>query len=153
MTIALTNVTGSAQTGFTTPGYTIVADVAPDNNGKQYAVSALTGTQAGVTVHTVSSPFTFTYVRPKALKLLPALGNNGQYPSIPNNTHKVLVRKGVTPAASQPQRVAAVKIDIDIPAGSETYDAANVRALLSFAIGALQQISAGIGDTCVTGTM
>jgi hypothetical protein len=40
---------------------------------------------------------------------------------------------------------------IDVPAGSDTADAANVRAALSAHIGALSQQSAGIGDTGVTG--
>lgn len=154
MSIALSSpVTGSAQTNLTSPTYTIAADVAPDVNGKQYAVTALGGTQAGVSAHTVSSPFTVTYTRPKQLKSLPAIGTNGQYGSIPNNTHKVLIRKGVTPSAGQPSRVMQIAIEIGVPAGSETYDSANVRAAISLAIGSLTQLSAGIGDTVVTGVM
>lgn len=154
MSIALTSpVTGSAQTGLTSPTYTTAADVAPDVNGKQWAVTALGGTQAGVTIHSVSTPFTVTFTRPKVLRSLPAIGVNGQYPNIPNNTNKILVRKGVTPALNQPARVMQVSITIDTPAGSETYDSANVRAALSLAIGALTQLSAGIGDTVVSGVM
>ena len=63
-------VTGAAQTGLTTPTYTFVADVAPDANGKQVAVTALGGTQVGVTPHSVASPFTGTFVRPKSFKAL-----------------------------------------------------------------------------------
>lgn len=148
-----TPVTGGAQTGLTSPTYTITVDVAPDVNGKQYAVTALGGTQTGVTSHSVSSPFTMTYTRPKVLKALPQIGLNGQYGSIPNNSHKILLRKGVTPAAGQPARVMSVSVVVDVPAGSETYDSANVRAALSAVIGLLNQVSAGIGDTVVTGVM
>lgn len=148
-----TPVTGGAQTGLTSPTYTISVDVAPDTNGKQYAVTALGGTQTGVTMHTVSSPFTLTYTRPKVLKGLPALGNNGQYPNVPMNTHKVLIRKGVIPAAGQPARVLQISISLEIPAGAETYDSANVRAAMSAAVGLLNQQSGGIGDTLVTGVM
>jgi hypothetical protein len=40
---------------------------------------------------------------------------------------------------------------LSIPAGADTADTANVRAALSAHIGMLQQISAGLGDTLVTG--
>jgi hypothetical protein len=143
-------VTGLAQTGLTSPTYTIVADIAPDVNGKQVAVSALGGTQTGVTTHTAASPFTGCYWRPKVPKALPPLGNNGQYPSIPTNTHKVVGRKGVTPGVGQPATLMTVRVEMDIPAGAETYDAANVRACLSFVFGLLSQQSSGIGDTVVT---
>lgn len=148
-----TPVTGAAQTGFTSPTYTLSVDVAQDTNGKQHAVTAIGGTQAGVTVHSVSSPFTVTFIRPKVLKLLPAPNSNGQYANIQNNTYRFLVRKGVTPAANNAPRVATVDVTISIPAGSDTYDSANVRALLSAAIGTLNQVSAGVGDTVVTGIM
>lgn len=49
--------TGAEQTGFTSPTYTTAADNAPDFNAKQVAVTAVGGTQAGVTAHSVSSPF------------------------------------------------------------------------------------------------
>lgn len=146
-------ITGGAQTGLTSPTYTIAIDVAPDVNGKQYAVTALGGTQTGVTTHSVASPFTLTYTRPKVAKTLPPIGLNGQYNSIPNNTNKVLIRKGVTPAANQPARVMQIGITIDTPAGAETYDSPNVRAALSAAVGYLNQLSAGIGDTVVTNIM
>jgi len=42
---------------------------------------------------------------------------------------------------------------LDIPAGSDLADTANVRAGLSLLIGALEQISASIGDTIVTGVI
>lgn len=151
MAFGLTSpITGQPQTGLTTPTYTVTLDFAPDVNGKQYAVTALGGTQTGVTTHTAQSPFTTTYWRPKVSKLLGALGVNGQYASVPVNTHKVLTRKGVTVAANQPASVLVIRTEIDIPAGSETFDAPNIRAALSAHFGALVQQSAGIGDTCVT---
>jgi len=147
-----TPITGAAQTGFVTPTYTIVADVAPDVNGKQHAVSALGGTQAGVTVHSVSSPFTVTFVRPKTFKVLGKTNPvTGLLPSVPKNQYKIIVRKGVLPLAGQPYSTAVITMNFDIPAGSDVADAANLRALFSAAIGALSQQSAGIGDTVVSG--
>lgn len=148
------SITGAPQTGFTTPTYTNVADVAPDSNGRQIAVTALGGTQAGVTLHSVASPFTCTFVRPKAFKSLgqpnPA---TGRIANVPKNDYKLITRKGVTPLAGQPFQVMPIITTISVPAGADVADAANVRAALSLHIGALQALSAGIGDTTVTGVM
>lgn len=147
-------ITGGPQTGFTSPTYTHVADTAPDVNGRQVAVSALGGTQAGVTVHSVSSPFTLTVVRPKSFKSLsPVVPGTGLLPSVPKNSWKFIVRKGVTPLAGQPAAVMLVKIEIDVPAGADTADAPNIRAALSAAFGAVWQQSAGFGDSMASGVL
>lgn len=147
-------VTGAAQTGFTSPTYTLTADVAPDTNGKQHAVTAIGGTQAGVDVSSVSRPFTATFVKPKALR---SLSNpnpvTGIISNVPNNVYKLITRKGVLPLAGQPSRTMLVTTIIEVPAGADTADAANVRAALSLHLGLLSQQSAGIGDTANTGIM
>lgn len=144
-------VTGLAQSGLTTPTYTIVPDVAPDPSGKQFAVTALGGTQVGVTTHSVSSPFTHTMFRPKVLKGLSVVNPvTGQLRNVPRNTYKVITRKGVTPSVNQAATPLIVSTTIDVPAGSDLYDAANVRAALSAHFGLLSQVSSGIGDTCVS---
>ena len=153
MTLAVTSpVTGGAQTGFTTPTYTLLTDVAPDVNGNQYAVSAIGGTQAGVRIHAISDPNTITLSRAAQLKALPSPSPvTGRYPPVPFNTTKILARKGVNFAANQAPLIANARVEINIPAGADAYDAPNVRAMLSLLIGTLSQISAGIGDTAVTG--
>lgn len=150
---ALTSpITGAAQTGFTAPTYTHAADVAPDDNGKQVAVTALGGTQAGVTIHSVSSPFTVTIIRPRVFKTLGQVNpTTGALPSVPKNQWKVIVRKGVLPLAGQQPAVMMVKLELDIPAGADTADAPNIRAAISAAVGALNQQSAGLGDSLVSG--
>lgn len=153
MAITISNITGSAQTGLTSPTYTVSPDTAPVSTGKQVSVMALGGTQTGVTVHSVSVPFTCTVMRPQNLRVLPMPGSNGVIRGIPFNVYKVLTRKGVVPAVNQPAVVLPIETKLSIPAGSDSYDAANVRAALSAHIGLLQQISAGLGDTLVTGTL
>jgi hypothetical protein len=150
-----TPVTGGAQTGFTSPTYTIVTDQAPTNTGKQYAVSLTGGTQTGVdTTSSPSKPFTITLQKPAVLRALPALnGATGLLPNVPMNTYIIRVRKGVIPLANQSARVMNITMKIDVPAGADTADAANVRAALSLAIGSLNQASASIGDTLVTGVI
>jgi hypothetical protein len=145
-------VTGAAQTGFTAPTYTTVADVAPDDNGKQVAVTALGGTQTGVTVHSVSSPFTVTIIRPRTFKSLGQVNPvTGTLPSVPKNLWKLVIRKGVLPLAGQQPALLVIRLDVDVPAGSDVADAPNIRAALSAAIGVLNQQSAGLGDSLVSG--
>lgn len=145
-------VTGGAQTGFTAPTYTLTSMQSPDGNGTSHAVTAIGGTQAGVNVHTVSCPFRATFWRPKNLKPLPpANAVNGVIYNVGKNKYSLVVTKGLQPAANQPYTNGTIEINFSIPAGADTYDAANVRALYSLAIGLLNQQSAGLGDTGVTG--
>jgi len=155
MTVSLTSpVTGSAQTGLTSPTYTLTTDTAPDNNGKQFAVTGLGGTQTGVVSHSVAAPFTITATRPKALKSLSTPNPvTGVVSNVGRNEYKVITRKGVLPLAGQPYQTMLVTTTISVPAGSDLADAANVRAALSAHIGALTQQSAGIGDTSVSGVI
>jgi hypothetical protein len=154
MTVSISSpITGAAQTGLTSPTYTLTSDVAPDNNGKQYAVTALGGTQTGVETTSASKPFTLTYVRPKNYRILPPLNTvTGVPPSVPRNTHKLIGRKGVE-ITSGIFATANFTLSMDIPAGSEIQDPESVRALLSAFAGALYASASGIGDTLVTGVM
>lgn len=148
-------VTGSAQTGFTSPTYTVVADTAPTSSGKQYAVSAIGGTQTGVdSSSSPSRPFTITLQRPPVLRSLSAVDPvTGVLRSVPRNTYKIIVRKGVTPLAGQSPVVLNATLTVDVPAGADLADAANIRAAMSLLIGSLNQISASAGDTLVTGVI
>lgn len=152
MTVNVTSpITGAAQTGFTSPTYTHVSMAGPDSNVKQHAVTALGGTQTGADVHSVARPFTISFWWPKILRILPAVNANGALPSVPMNVYKLITRKGVTPLAGQPSKTMLVTTIIEVPAGADTVDPANVRAALSAHCGALAQQSAGIGDTTVSG--
>jgi len=154
MTALTSPVTGSAQTGLTAPTYTNVSDIAPDANMKQYAVTALGGTQTGVTVHAASSPFTITFVRPKVFKPLgKANPVTGVISNVPKNTWKIHVRKGVLPLAGQAYQTMLMTVNIDVPAGADIADAANIRAAFSMLIGSLTQVSSAFGDSVVTGIL
>lgn len=149
-----TPVTGTAQTGLTSPTYTIAVDSNPDNNGKQYYVSALGGTQTGVLAHSVAAPFTLSAFRPKTLKVLaPVNPVTGVLRNVPMNTYKVITRKGVLPLAGQSYKTAMLKTELDIPAGADLADPLSLRAAISAHIGLLSQISSALGDTVVTGTI
>jgi len=146
-------VTGGAQTSFTSPTYTLVSDnAAPNANSVQWAVSAIGGTQAGVTTHTVSSPFTLTVERPANFRLLGTPNPvTGVISNVPYNIYKIRVRKGVTPASGQSPRVALAELFLKIPAGADSYDAANIKAMCSLAIGSIWAESADVGQAMQDG--
>lgn len=147
-----TPVTGGAQTGFTAPTYTIALDTAPDVNGKQHAVTVLGGTQAGVTVHTVSSPFTVTFTRPRAFKGLEQVNPvTGKLPFVPKNLWGLIIRKGMIPLAGQAPATLVLRCEIGVPSGADTAAPAEIRAAISLLVGILNQQSAGIGDSLVSG--
>jgi hypothetical protein len=155
MTFSVTSpVTGAAQTNLTTPTYTTTADVAPAQNAKQWVVTALGGTQAGVTVHTVAAPFSVAMFRPQNPQVLqPVNAVTGVLTRIPTNTYKVVTRKGVLPLAGQAYKNMVITTLIEVPAGADTADAPNIRAALSLHLGALAQQSAGVGDTAINGVL
>lgn len=149
-----TPITGAAQTGLTSPTFTIAADNAPDANGKQYYVSALGGTQTGVLAHSVAAPFTCSMFRPKTLKVLaPVNPVTGVLRAVPMNTYKVITRKGVLPLAGQSYKTAVFKTELDVPAGADLADALSLRSALSAHIGLLTQIADAIGASILTGTI
>lgn len=144
-------ITGGAQTGFTAPTYTFVPDQAPAVNGKQWAVVTLGGTQTGVTTHTGSAPFTFTWWKALTYKVIgkPNPVTN-VINNVPVNIQKLVIRKAVVPLAGQPAKNAEWNSTFAIPAGSDTADAANIRAMVSLGVGFFSANSAGVGDTLVT---
>jgi len=155
MTIPVTSpVTGGAQTGFTSPTYTLVADKSIDVNSTQYAVTALGGTQTGVRASAVSDPFTIAVSKPKNPRALPSPNPiTGKYGDVPFNRTSIVVRKGMNFAANNAPLIGYVRVYIDVPAGADAYDAANVRAAISLAIGELSAQSAGVGDSACTGVI
>jgi len=155
MTISLTSpITGTAQTGLTSPTYTLTSDVAPDVNGRQWAVTALGGTQTGVSSHSISAPFTVTVTRAKNPKGPPPVNADGfMRGNVARNPVVVLTRKGVVPVTGQAPVVMLIRTEISVPAGADNADSVSVRAALSAHIGALSQQSSGIGDTAATGVL
>lgn len=155
MTISVTSpVTGSAQTGLTSPTYTVVSDVPPNAYSKQYAVTALGGTQANVDVHGASNPFTITFSRPAQMRSAPVPNPvTGVMGNSPRNVYTVLVRKGVKPGTTQTPQVATLRADLSVVAGADLVEPEDIRAALSLLIGTLSQQSAGLGDTLINGLL
>jgi len=149
-----TPITGAAVTGLTTPTYTIVADTAPNLKAKQYAVSALGGTQTGVEVNAVSKPFTLTFFRPSTLRSLPQANPvTGVIKNVPMNTYKFNTRKGVLPAANQIPMTARITTVIEVPAGADVYEPEDLRAMVSAHFGCGWAQADGISQTIITGVL
>ena len=147
-------VTGGPQTGLTSPTYTLTLDVATDVNARQYAVTALGGTQSGVLSHSIAQPFTVAMYRPKVLRTLGLVDPvTGVLRQVAYNQFKVVVRKGVIPLAGQAPRNVVITTTIEEPAGSDLADPLSVRAAMSLSNGLLWGNSAAIGDTVITGIL
>jgi hypothetical protein len=106
-----------------------------------------------VSAHSISKPFTVTFVKPAVPRVLPAANPlSGARGSIPNNQYKIIIRKGGEAASGVPV-VAVVRITMDIPAGMDSYSPAEIRGLASFLVGILDEESADLGDTLITGNV
>lgn len=145
--------TGGTVTGLTSPTFTLVDDTAPVVNAKQKTVSALGGTQGSATANTVSKPFTATFYKPGQVKPLPAANAiTGLRGAVPNNQYKLIIRKGGFASADVPV-TAVARLTIDVPAGMDSYNPDEVRSLVSFLVGLLNEESADLADTLLTGTL
>jgi len=155
MAISLTSpISGSTITGFTSPTYTVSADTPPNAWSKQWAVTAIGGTQAGVDSGTAASrPWTLTAYRPQNIRTLNAVDANNVLRVVPYNTYGFRQRKGVTPLAGQASRIMPYTAEFAVPAGVDTADVANIKGATSCFLGALAQQSNGIADTQITGTL
>lgn len=147
------SITGGAVTTFTSPVFVQVDDIPPSVNAKQKTVTSITGTVGTASPNTVSEPFTATFYKPSAIKQIPApnpvSGLRGQ---VPNNQYRLVVRKGGEAATGVPV-VAIARLSLDIPAGMDSFDPDNVRALISYLVGVLTEESADLADTCLTGVV
>jgi hypothetical protein len=145
--------TGGTVTGLTSPTYTLVDDTAPVVNAKQKTVSALGGTQGSATANTVSKPFTATFYKPAQIKSLPAANPiTGLRGAVPNNQYKLIIRKGGYASADVPV-TAVCRLTIDVPAGMDSYNPDEIRAMVSFLVGILNEESADLADTLLTGVV
>lgn len=144
--------TGGTQTNLSTPTYTLANDLPPDANSRQYVVTALGGTQTNVRVSTAGDPFTLTIRKDKSYKALPPKNPvTGAYGNIPLNKTEILCRKGLYVDGDSTVRVGNLRLIAELPAGSESADPANIRAMLSMMLGTIWEESADLGDSYVTG--
>lgn len=146
-----TSITGAAQTDFTSPTYTLASDLAPDANSRQHVVTAVGGTQTGARASTAGDPFTVTMKKSPYKAIPPKNPVTGSYGNIPLNRVELLFRKGMKVDSAGTIRTGNMRVILELPAGSETNDAPNIRALHSFAFGLLAEESADIGDSAVAG--
>lgn len=147
-------VTGAAVTGLTSPTYTLSSDQNPSVNGKQWYVSALGGTQTGVTTHSGSDPFTVSIYKVTSWNLVPSVTVSGTFrTTVPRNKFSIVFRKGVTPLATMPKELLVARFAIDQPAGADVADAVEIAALVSMSTGLLWANATQLYTTLVTNTI
>jgi hypothetical protein len=133
---------------------TVAAAAAPATNAKRGIVTGLTsGTAANVRFHTVSDPFDITVWAPQQPRTLPAPNSSGVYGSIPMNKHAIVIRKGLRPAAGVASITSKLEIGFEVPAGAESYDSANLAAMLSAGAGWLNNLCDDLYDNSLTGSV
>lgn len=154
MSVSLTSpVTGAAVTGFTSPTYTLTQDSAPNAHSKQWAVTALGGTQPGsVDVHSISAPFTITVERPANFRGVgtpnPVTGVLGTQP---RNVFKIRFRKGMLPLSGQSDQISNCELRIPVVAGADSADPENIRALFSLLGGVMNDNADELAQACIDG--
>jgi hypothetical protein len=146
-------VTGATITGLTNPTHTLTVDTPPDANAKQVLVTTLGGTQTNARTHTLSDPFSLTFVKPKVLKTLPPKNIAGLYPSVPMNTYTTILRKGVYIDASSNIRQMTIRVTADVPAGADASDAVNIKSALSLLGGVLWAEGNDYADLLILGNL
>lgn len=138
---------GMPQDDFASPTYTLAEDTPPNDNSKQWAVTAIGGTQGTADVHTVGKPFTLTVEAPKQYR---AAGTpnpvTGVVSNVPYNVYKARTRKGVVFLDGQPARPAMIETRISIPAGAELNDYDACKALVSAHTGLLKDQARELGQ-------
>jgi hypothetical protein len=146
--------TGAAITGLTNPTYTLTVDTPPDINAKQWAVTALGGTQTDVVAHSPDRPFTVTVKRPKVLKLQGSPNPiTGVVPKSGMNEYAIIIRKGVSTDLNGAAAVAVADVRVRIPVGSTVNDSKNLLALFSALGGFIANQVQGLSDTTSTGIL
>lgn len=154
MSVSLTSpVTGAAVTGFTSPTYTLTSDSAPNAYSKQWAVTALGGTQPGsVDTHSISNPWTVTVERPANFRGVgtpnPVTGTLGVQP---RNVFKIRFRKGMLPLSGQADQTSNVELRIPVVAGADSADPENIRALFSLIGGIMNTDANTLAQACIDG--
>jgi len=143
-------ITGATVPGFTSPTYSVTQDASSPYGPKHYLVTTIGGTQAGVVAHSTAKPFTMTYHPPKTWQRPPKANKNGIFPAPGRNVQKVYSVHAVDYATGSTAD-ATIMTQISIPAGAESFDGANVKALIAAHIGLLSQQASGLADTTITG--
>lgn len=143
-------ITGSAITGLTSPTYTIIEDNPPDTNSKAWVVTALGGTQAGVSVHKNEMPFKVIAKRAARIKTPGARSaTTGMYLQGGKNEYSFKFIKGSNVLAAfggaqYDNILGEVKLSIPAAIGN---DSAQLDALFSFMGGFINATLQGLRDT------
>ncbi len=145
------SITGATQSAFTTPTYTLASDLAPAPNARQFVVTALGGTQTNVRASSAGDPFTLLTRKGPYRVLPPKNPSNGSYGNVPLNKVEHLFQKGLKIDSAGVIRTGNLRVILELPAGSQQNDVANIQALICMAFGTLVEESQDFADSAVSG--
>lgn len=149
-----TTLPGSAQTGFTSPTFSLAPDLAPNGHSEQWVVYGKGGTQpSGVEVNSVSAPFTLTVQRPAQFRVAPIVPASGVMGNVPRNVYLVRTRKSVAPVSGQANQIMLIETKFSVPAGADVNDSDNVLAAYSAHFGLLEDQSSNLGQLAISGVL
>lgn len=153
MSFAPSVITGpTTVTGLTNPTWTYTSDsVAPLPNSKQYAVTAIGGTQTGVTVHSIGNPFYARFTKPAIYKILANPNVSGVIKAFPKNYYELLTVKGVLPLANQPIQQFPIRTSFGLPAGADVADPVVVASAIASHAALLWQLAEELRKSVLTG--
>lgn len=115
---------------WTAPTFNLAVDVAPNSNGKQWAVTSVSAA-SGVRAHSTTDPFTITYFKVASPQAAPKLGSNGFLINTGYNRFKRVIRKGTIVLAGQSPVISTASQDYKIAAGADSADVANIAAIVA----------------------
>jgi len=122
----------SSQPDLTSPTFTVVAIPAAVDGALSYGVSALGGTQTGVSAHSLAKPFTHTAYANMNIRTSDKTGTAV-------NKTRTMTRKGLVCDALGTIRQGSIEMILRLPAGSEQFDPVSVQSLISCSLGCNSQ--------------
>lgn len=155
MSLTITGtIAGTAVTSAASPVFTATEDTSAGPNFRRWYITTVASAN-GASAHSVSSPFYIELHRPAVFKPQPIYDQTGTRivsGPIGRNTYKIRIVKGVATSTSTPS-ILLFEGAFQVPAGSDTADAPNVRVVLSLLGGLINEDSANLAETFVTGLL
>lgn len=148
---SLSALAGATIAGLSSPTYTAALDINTGNE-KTLIVTALGGTQTGVSVHTNSNPFSIKVAKARQIKA-PPTASNGVLRGGGVNVFRLSLIKGVVPLSGQNPVVSLISTEIRVPAGGDVADVNSIKAALSLFWSFGYDNAQAISDMVLTNTI
>lgn len=154
MSLTITGtIAGTAVSSAPTPVFTATEDSSAGPNFRRWYITSTATSNASA--HSVSKPFYIELHRPAVFKPAPQFDQTGTRivsGPVGRNTYKIRIIKGVDAASNVPA-ICLFEGTFQVPSGADVSDPGNVRAVLSLLGGLINEDSANLAETFVTGLL